>query len=189
MKSIRASIVGASGYTGAELLRLLDGHPQVTVTGVYGKSHAGKDINEVLPGIDARALGISTVQALDFDTLAKDSDVVFCALPHGASQQTVQELRKRSLCVFDLSADFRLQDVATYERWYGTHTAPKLLDEAVYGLVEVHREKIRTADLIAVPGCYTTTSILTLAPLLKAGLIQSEGHYHRCQKWSYRGRT
>ncbi len=171
--AIDVSIVGATGYAGAELLRFLTQHPGVRVRGIIGASKAGKPITEVLPSF--RGVLEGDVQAFDADRVADESQVAFCALPHGASAGIVSELRDRGLVVFDLSADFRLRDADVYAEWYGEHRAPQRFGQATYGLVELYRESLRTADLIAVPGCYPTAAILALAPLVKAGLIDASG--------------
>lgn len=170
---LRIIVVGGTGYTGVELLRLAEGHPQLQVAGVVANKTAGQDISAVLPSL--RGVLAGQVQAFDPDRVADEADAVFCALPHAASASVVASLRERGQTVFDLSADFRFADQATYERWYGPHPAPGLLSEATYGLVELHREALRTADLIAVPGCYPTSAILALAPLLHADLVQTDG--------------
>lgn len=170
---IRATIVGGTGYTGAELVRLLVGHPQVEIASVCGQSKAGQRIAAVLPSLAGVVPG--DVAAFDADDVARGADVVFCALPHGASAGIVSALRDRSVVVVDLSADFRLSDPAVYAEWYGVHLAPDRFGEGVYGLVELHREELRGADLIAGPGCYPTASTLALAPLLHADLVEREG--------------
>ena len=148
-------------------------HPRLALRHVVGHSQAGRSIAAVLPSFAGVLEG--HVEAFDAEAIAADSDLAFCALPHGASAPTVDSLRQRGLVVFDLSADFRLRDMAIYREWYGEHGAPARHDEAVYGLVELYRERLRSADLVAVPGCYPTASILPLAPLLRAGLIEAEG--------------
>lgn len=170
---LRVAVVGASGYTGAELLRLLVGHPRVTITRVVGHGKAGEPIARVLPNFAGALSG--NVQAFDADDVKANADVAFCALPHGASAAIVAELRARGVVVFDLSADFRLQDRDTYKTWYGDHGAPDLFGKAVYGLPELHREEIKKSDLVAVPGCYPTASTLALAPLLTAKLVNARG--------------
>ncbi len=172
-QTIRTTIVGGTGYTGAELLRLALGHPSVELVSVVGKSTAERPIAEVLPSM--RGLLDGDVQPFDPDAIAGSVDVAFCALPHAASAEAVGALRERGITVFDLSADFRFDDLQAYERLYGTHPVPSLLADAVYGLVELHRDALRTADLIAVPGCYPTASTLALAPLVRAGLIELDG--------------
>ncbi len=170
---LRIIVVGGTGYTGAELLRLALQHPQLEVAGVVGNKTAGGDIAAILPSF--RGVLEGQVEAFDPDRVAEGADAVFCALPHAASAAVVASLRERGQTVFDLSADFRFADLTTYEKWYGPHPAPGLLPEATYGLVELHRESLRAADLIAVPGCYPTSAILALAPLLEAGLIDADG--------------
>lgn len=169
---LRVGIVGATGYTGAELVRLVLGHPHLELGPVVGRSSVGDALDATLPSL--RGLVDRTVEAFDPDDLAARSDVVFCALPHGASAEHVGALRDRGLVVFDLSADFRLADRAAYETWYGTHGAPGRFGEATYGLVELHRARLRDADLVAVPGCYPTASILPLAPLVARGLVRTD---------------
>jgi N-acetyl-gamma-glutamyl-phosphate reductase len=166
---VRCAVVGATGYTGAELLRLIHTHPRLEVSVIAGHGKAGQPIAQVLPSFHGVFAG--DVVALDVEAIARSSDAAFCALPHGASAPIVRKLRDAGLPVFDLSADFRLQDLGVYREWYGEHHAPDLLPSAVYGLCELERESLRSADLVAVPGCYPTASTLAIAPLVKAGLI------------------
>lgn len=173
MAKVRVSVVGATGYTGAELLRILSGHPRVEITNVVGASKAGQAIADVLPSFAGILSG--EVAAFDADRVAATSDVAFCALPHGASAGVVSQLRDRGVRVFDLSADFRLRDPEVYAEWYGKHEAEDRFGQGVYGLVELHREELRGADLVAVPGCYPTASTLALAPLLSAKLVKTSG--------------
>jgi N-acetyl-gamma-glutamyl-phosphate reductase len=168
-RKIRVAVVGATGYTGAELLRLLQGHPAAQVVAITGHGKAGQRIAGVLPSFHGTLAG--EVAATDPDAIAASAEAAFCALPHGASAPIVRKLRERGLVVFDLSADFRLKDVAVYREWYGEHEAPELLSGAVYGLCELEREALRSADLVAVPGCYPTSAALAIAPLVKAGLL------------------
>jgi len=175
---VRVAIVGASGYTGAELIRLLLGHPRVTLTAVMAKRAAGQRIDEVFPHLIGRLA--LPVEAFDPDEVARRADVAFAALPHGESAPAVVALRQRGVTVLDLSADFRLADPAAWAQWYGSaehpeHPSPSLLAEAVYGLPERHRARLVGARLVAVPGCYPTTSILAIAPLLAAGLVSRDG--------------
>ncbi len=163
---LSAAVVGATGYTGAELVRLLHGHPGIALTGFYAHSTAGQAVGDVLPSLAGRA---DVVRTFEGDV---DADLVFCALPHGASAPIVDALRSAGRVVFDLSADFRLTDRAVYQEWYGEHGAPERFGQAVYGLPELHREALRAADLVAVPGCYPTASILALAPLIASGLVE-----------------
>ena len=171
---IATSIVGATGYTGSEVVRLALGHPGIEIAGVYGDSTAGRPIAEVLPHV--RGLLEGVIKRFDAAQVAASSQVAFCCLPHGASAPIVKALRDVGVVVFDLSADFRLREQALYEKWYGgAHPAPDLLNTAAYGLVELNRDAIAEADLVAVPGCYPTAAGLALAPLLKKDLIRSEG--------------
>jgi N-acetyl-gamma-glutamyl-phosphate reductase len=172
-KPIRATIVGGTGYTGAELVRLALGHPSLELVSIVGNTTAGQTIADVLPNL--RGIVEGRVKPFEPDAIAEQADVAFCALPHAASAEAVSALRQRGQKVFDLSADFRFEDLSVYEAWYGKHPVPERLPEAVYGLVELHREELRTADLIAVPGCYPTASTLALAPLVKGGLIRPDG--------------
>ena len=172
-KPIRATIVGGTGYTGAELVRLVLGHPSLELASIVGNSTAGQSIGDVLPNLRGIIPGV--VQPFEPDAIAKQADVAFCALPHAASAEAVGALRQRRMKVLDLSADFRFEDLAVYEAWYGKHPVPERLPEAVYGLVELHRDELRNADLIAVPGCYPTASTLALAPLVKNGFVKTEG--------------
>src|SRR5947209_1940407 len=150
---MRVGIVGGSGYTGAELLRLCASHPDLTVELATGDTQAGTSVADLYPSL------AEAYPALTFTPYAPDAldglDLVFCGLPHGASQDLLPELRTRVKHVVDLAADFRLRDPASYAQWYGEeHRAPDLLDEFVYGLPERHRDAIRDAALVAAPGCY-----------------------------------
>jgi N-acetyl-gamma-glutamyl-phosphate reductase len=171
---ITAGIIGASGYAGVELLRLIAGHPDITVVRATGDTQAGTPVSELYPSL-AAAYGELVFESYDeasFDGL----DLAFLCLPHGASQALVPTLRGMVRWVVDVAADFRLHDASLYPQWYGEdHIAPDLLDEFVYGLPELFRDQIVGADAIAVPGCYPTASILTLAPLVRAGLVEPTG--------------
>ena len=171
-KIIPTAILGASGYTGAELVRLLAHHPQAEIKVLTAERRAGKPVAEVHPHLGGLDLPPLTATAgADLSQVA----AVFACLPHGASQEIIAALPD-DLKIIDLSADFRLADTATYAQWYGRdHAAPELQKEAVYGLAEVAREAVTTARLVANPGCYPTASLLPLAPLLSAGLIDQEG--------------
>jgi N-acetyl-gamma-glutamyl-phosphate reductase len=170
---LRVAVVGATGYTGAELLRLLLGHPRVEITALAAREKLTPRASAVLPSLTG--LCELPIEPFDPDRIAAKADVAFCALPHGASVEAVKALRARDLLVLDLSADFRLRDVETYARWYGAaHAAPALLETAVYGLVELHREALRGARLVAVPGCYPTASALPLLPLFAEGLAKAD---------------
>ncbi|MGB5695124.1 MAG: N-acetyl-gamma-glutamyl-phosphate reductase [Polyangiales bacterium] len=172
-KTIRAVVVGGTGYTGAELVRLVLGHPSLELVSIVGNTTAGEKVADVLPSL--RGIVDATVQPFDPDAIAKQGDVAFCALPHAASAEAVGALRRCGQKVLDLSADFRFQDLSVYEKWYGKHPVPERLSEAVYGLVELHREALRSAELIAVPGCYPTAATLALAPLVKNRLVRTDG--------------
>lgn len=164
---IRAVIVGGTGYTGVELLRLLLGHPRVELLAVTSRAEAGMPVSEVFPSLRGRtALRFTDPQRAG----VPDCDLVFFATPNGTAMQTVPALLERGLRVIDLAADFRLRSAAEWERWYRVpHACPELLDEAVYGLPELERERIRDARLVANPGCYPTAVALGFLPLLEAG--------------------
>jgi N-acetyl-gamma-glutamyl-phosphate/LysW-gamma-L-alpha-aminoadipyl-6-phosphate reductase len=164
---MRAAVVGGAGYAGGELLRLLFDHPQVRVTQVTSERLSGKRVDTVHPPLRGRTDLVFTPR----DQLSP-ADVVFCALEHGESSRCIDALRAAAPVVIDLGADFRLRDPAGYPRWYGWHhPRPQMLERAVYGLAELHRECIRDAPLIATGGCLATATILGLAPLARAGVI------------------
>ena len=166
---LTVAVVGASGYTGVELLRILQSHPEVAVTCVTSEQSAGKRISEVFPSLRSRCDML--LENLEPVRIAERADLVFTALPHKAAMEVVPTFLKLGKRVIDLSADYRLHDAAEYERWYEPHLSPKLLKQAVYGLPEVRRSKIAKAKLVANPGCYPTSIILALAPLLDKRLI------------------
>ena len=166
---LNIAIVGSSGYTGGELMRILLGHARVTVSAITSERSAGKPITEIFPHL-ARLTDL-VCEPLDPDAIAKKADLVFLALPHVTAQEAAFRFHKLGKKVVDLSADYRLSDPLVYEKWYEhTHQYPELLRSAVYGLPELHREKIIKASLIANPGCYPTSAILGLAPLIKNGM-------------------
>ncbi len=169
--AIRIGILGASGYTGAELLRLLLRHPAAEIRLLTAERQAGKDIAEVFPQLAGQGLPrLVKIEEADFSAL----DMVFCALPHGTTQEVIAALPS-DLKVVDLSADFRLADPATYAQWYGReHQAPELQLEAVYGLTELARTAVAKARLVANPGCYPTPCQLALVPLIEAGAIETD---------------
>lgn len=171
---VRVAVAGASGYMGAELLRLLLVHPKLAVTGVTSERLAGEALGAVYPHL--RGLTELRLHELDPEWFASVCDVAFLALPHMESQKTVPVLRKRGRKVVDLSADYRLHDPADYATWYRTpHVDPVGLAEAVYGLPELHRKAIAAAALVASPGCYPVGAILATAPLLRNGLARLDG--------------
>ena len=161
---IKAGIYGATGYTGYELVKILQRHPAAEIAFTTSQSHAGKTLREVFPGAPALPLVAGDDAPLD------DVDVAFLCLPHAAAAETAMIALDAGARVIDLSADFRLRDAATYAHWYNhTHPAPNLLDEAVYGLTEVYRADLPGARLVANPGCYPTSVLLALRPLLLNG--------------------
>lgn len=172
-KKYRIAIAGASGYAGAELVRLAAAHPQYDITAVTSEKSAGQLVSSVFPSLTG--IVPHRFEALAPEALAERADAVFLALPHTKSQDPVALCRKAGALVVDLSADYRLKDVAAYEKWYqAPHAHPQLLREAVYGLPELHRSAISKTKLVASPGCYPTAAILQLAPLFSKGLIQPD---------------
>jgi len=173
MQRIKTAIVGASGYTGQELLRLLLVHPQVELVAATSRQEAGKPLSAVFPRFRKLPGAELPFMEPDPDAIAATgAQAAFLALPHGVAAEIATALLERGLKVIDLSADFRLSDAAVYEEFYGhPHPAPALLDEAVYGLPEVRADAIGDARLVASPGCYPTSILLPLIPLLQAGLI------------------
>ena len=166
---IKVAVVGANGYTGAELLRLLVVHPRVEIVCVTSRQYEGVPINQVFPSLT----GFCSLacEALDVAEIAARADLVFTALPHKSAMGVVPDLLAAGCRVVDLSADYRLKDQSVYEQWYQEHSSPELLPQAAYGLPELYRDQLPQARLVANPGCYPTSVILALAPLLKQGLI------------------
>ncbi len=162
----KALVAGATGFAGALAAHLLWRHPQFDLQTVTARADAGQRLDRLYP----RYRVPLELQELDLDRHA-DVDAAIVAYPHAASAPVVAALRARGVRVVDLSADFRLSELSTYEQWYGPHPHPELLEDASYGLPELHREAIAAADLVATPGCYPTASLLGLAPLARAGLI------------------
>ena len=162
----RVIVAGATGFTGALAAHLLWRHPDFELVAVTGRSELGRPLQDVYP----RYRVPLEIQALELERL-DGIDAAIVAYPHAAAAPTVAALRERGIRVVDLSADFRLRSLASYERWYGEHPRPELLEDAVYGLTELHRERIAGAAIVANPGCYPTASLLALAPLARAGLI------------------
>jgi len=165
-KTAKIGVLGASGYTGSECVRLLLRHPQVEIALLTADRKAGQEMREVFAQFSPFKLPkLVPLDGLDWPALGLD--LVFCALPHATTQKVIKELFAKApgMKVVDLSADFRLADIAAYARWYGdAHHAPELQGEAVYGLVEIHRERIKAARLVANPGCYTTCAQLPCCP-------------------------
>ncbi|MBQ9119218.1 MAG: N-acetyl-gamma-glutamyl-phosphate reductase [Lachnospiraceae bacterium] len=170
---IKVGIIGSTGYAGQELVRILLQHPEAEIVWYGSRSYIDKQYYEVFQNmfelVDAKCLDDN------MDELAAKADVIFTATPQGLCASLVNEEVLSKVKIVDLSADFRIKDVATYESWYGiTHAAPQYIDEAVYGLVEINREKIKNARLLANPGCYPTCSILSIYPMIKEGIIVPE---------------
>jgi N-acetyl-gamma-glutamyl-phosphate reductase len=166
---LRAAIIGASGYTGGELARLLGNHPEVTITAATSRQYSGIALSEVYPHL--RQQVDIVCRDLSVEEVSETADFVFCAVPHKTAMDIVPALLQAGKKVVDLSADFRLKDVSVYEQWYQKHSAPELVSQAAYGLPEINHAEIRQASLVANPGCYVTSITLALAPLLSAGLI------------------
>ena len=162
----RVLVAGASGFTGALAAQIVWRHPRLELVAVTSRSEAGTRLDQLYP----RYRVPLELTDLDLDRI-EEVDAAIVAYPHGAAAPTVAELRGLGALVVDLSADFRLGDLPTYERWYGEHGAPELLEGAVYGLTELHRDQLRDAELVATPGCYPTASLLALAPLAERGLV------------------
>jgi N-acetyl-gamma-glutamyl-phosphate reductase len=173
-ETVPVAVLGASGYAGAELLRLLAAHPFFEVVAASASSHEGEAVGELWPSLAAAYPGLR--YGPTEPSVAAQADLVFCALPHGASQGIVPELLARGCHVVDLGADFRLRDADSYPAWYGApHAHPELLAEAVFGLPELQRDVLAGARLVAVPGCYVTAAVLALAPLARQRVILLAG--------------
>ena len=169
---IKATILGASGYTGVGLFKLCTAHPGIEVIGLSAERHAGEKLSDVFPHV----AGVGDMEMIHAEEAAGlEADVAFCCLPHTAAMAVVPKLLASGTKVFDLSADFRMDTAESYQKWYNVeHEAPELLEERVYGLAEFNRNQIRTARLVAVPGCYPTSVQIGLVPLLKAGMINPQ---------------
>ncbi|MFO7819097.1 MAG: N-acetyl-gamma-glutamyl-phosphate reductase [Halanaerobacter sp.] len=170
---MKASIIGATGYTGAELIRLLTQHPKVDLEIITSRSFVGEKISDIYPNltgiIDAKC------EELDVDKIAEKTEVAFTALPHGVSMDIVPKLVKRGLKVVDLSGDYRYQNLATYQEWYKEHSSAELLEVGTYGLAEFNSMAIKESSLVANPGCYPTASLLALLPLVQNSVVEKEG--------------
>ena len=175
---VRVGVVGGTGYTGVELLRLLLQHPEATVSVITSRGEAGRRLDDLFPSLlGACDLAFTDPAEADYSAC----DVVFFATPHNVAMREVPALIEQGIRVVDLSADFRLRDAAVWEHWYGeTHAAPELCANAVYGLPEFNRDAIRAAQLVACPGCYPTAVQLGFLPLLEAGVIESSGLIASC---------
>ncbi len=173
MKRVKIAVIGASGYAGLELLRLIFAHPNADLVGVTSRKYAGRRLDELFPRFKGAAAADLTFIDPDADAVAATgAEVAFLALPHGVAAGYASSLLEKGLRIVDLSADFRLEDPEVYKEFYGAdHPAPELLKEAIYALPEVHRDLIPNSRLIAAPGCYPTSINLPLIPLLKEGLI------------------
>lgn len=170
---MKASVIGATGYAGVELLRLLDCHPEVELGVITSESSTGENIAAMYPHL-AKRVSRELASMKDIEQIAAESDVIFIALPHGHAMKMGLQLRNSSARIIDLGGDYRFQDYKVFEEWYKLkHVDPET--KAVYGLTELYRDKVRDAKILANPGCYTTCSILALVPLFKAGLIETKG--------------
>jgi N-acetyl-gamma-glutamyl-phosphate reductase len=169
---LNVAIIGASGYTGVELARILCNHPEVRLKLVTSRQFAGQPLSQVFPNLRGKVDLLC--ENPDIDQLCTAADFFFTAVPHKTAMDLVPKLRGADKKVVDLSADFRIKDVAVYEKWYQAHSSGEFLDEAVYGLPELYRPAIATTSLVANPGCYPTSIILGLAPLLKARAIDPQ---------------
>jgi N-acetyl-gamma-glutamyl-phosphate reductase len=174
VKTIKVSVIGASGYGGAETVRLLATHPQVQLVHVTAETKKGAAMSSLYPNL--RGFVDQTMIEADLDRIGSESDVTIVSLPSGMAMNLVPELLKQGSKVIDVAADFRLKQAELYPQWYKvTHTTPEYLSEAVYGLSELHREAIVRARLVADPGCYPAAAILALMPLLRAGQVRTQG--------------
>lgn len=168
---LRVAIIGASGYTGVELARILCNHPEFELTAATSRQYAGQALSQVFPNLLGKTDLIC--ENLSIDELCQRADLFFTAVPHKTAMDLVPKLLQEGKKVVDLSADYRLRDVATYQEWYQEHSSPEFIKEAVYGLPELYRKEIQKARLVANPGCYPTSIILGLAPLLRTGIIDA----------------
>ncbi|MDO3379423.1 N-acetyl-gamma-glutamyl-phosphate reductase [Geoalkalibacter halelectricus] len=166
---IKVAIVGASGYTGVELARLLHAHPEVEIACVTSRQNVGEELAALFPSLHGAITQVC--DDVDVDLVCAKADFIFTALPHRTAMAVVPAFLHAGKRVVDLSADYRLREVSVYEQWYQAHTSPELLAEAVYGLPEIYRDKIAPARLVANPGCYPTSVALALKPLLVEGLV------------------
>ncbi|NTW72392.1 MAG: N-acetyl-gamma-glutamyl-phosphate reductase [Eubacteriaceae bacterium] len=162
---IKAGVIGASGYVGQELIRLLKQHPEVEITAVTSKSNVNQHYDDIY--CNYKGIFTNSFEEQDMDRIAEISDVIFLALPHGVASKLINEELLKKTKVIDMGADFRLKDIGIYEEWYNTpHYSPELIGKSIYGLCELKKDEIKKYSLIANPGCYTTCSILSLAPVI-----------------------
>jgi N-acetyl-gamma-glutamyl-phosphate reductase len=169
----KVGIIGATGYTGLELLRFLIHHPQIEIAALTSQKYAGVEIGQVFPALTNQIQ--TKCEELSAERISEKTDFLFTAVPHKTAMEIVPVFHRKGKRIVDLSADFRLRDANIYEKWYQKHTAADLLPESVYGLPELHREEIRTAKIVGNPGCYPTGALIGLIPLVKNGLIAHEG--------------
>jgi N-acetyl-gamma-glutamyl-phosphate reductase len=175
LKTVRTAVIGASGYSGQELLRYLARHPVFQICLVTSRQNAGQPISQFVHGLPRKLGALTFVDAAPDFALAEQADLFFLAVPHGTASPFVVALREAGKVVVDLSADFRTTDPAAYKEFYDhDHPAPSLLPEAVYGIPEIHRDRLQSAKLIAAPGCFPTSIILPLVPFLRKGIIDTE---------------
>ncbi len=169
---MKVAVIGASGYTGVELLRIVHRHPRLELAAATSEQRAGVEVGEAFPAL--RGIVDARFEALDAADLATRVDVAFVCLPHGTAAPAVAALCAGGVTVIDISADFRLRDREVYEAWYGPHKAPEIFDQGVYGLPEFYAEELVGAQLVAAPGCYPTSALLPLLPFLRAGVAETE---------------
>lgn len=170
---INIGIIGATGYVGIEIVRLLQNHPEINISTVVSQNFVGKKISEVYPNL--RNIFDMECEELDIDKISEKADIFVTALPHGVSKEVIPQLVKKGKRIVDHSGDFRYKSVEVYEKWYNTkHGMPELLDISVYGLPELHREAIKSAKIVGNPGCYPTCSILGIAPLISNKLVETK---------------
>ena len=170
---MRVAVIGASGYTGLEAVRIVLRHPELELAVATSEQRAGVSFGDAFPAL--RGLTDVVLERNEPTTLAGRVDVAITCLPHAASAPTVSAIRKAGIPVLDLSADFRLRSADVYKDWYGEHKAPQLFGQAVYGLPEVYRDELKGAELVAAPGCYPTGALLPMLPFLRAALVESQG--------------
>ena len=185
---IKVGIIGSTGYAGAELVRILLAHKDAEIKWYGSRSYIDKKYADVYQNMFQ--LVDDVCKDDNMKQLAKEVDVIFTATPQGLCASLVDDEILSNTKIIDLSADFRIKDVNTYEEWYKIeHKSPQYIEEAVYGLCEINRDKVKNARLIANPGCYPTCSTLSIYPMLKEGLIDASPYNYRCKEWNIRSRT